>query len=325
MDDAEAKSAIKRDRHYSNWMSELPEKLWDVPLCFLAIPGSHDTMSYCLDMNSPLQRSEPFLLKVLDCLMPCFTRPCIYKWGTTQDHCIAEQLEAGVRFFDLRIVHKQCDCSNTLYFAHGIYSVITVQEALKDFADWLKSHPKEVIILNCSHFEGLSHDHHEHLIFFMKNLFGNKICPSSEILRLRNLWSLGYQVIISYDDTESTQEHKELWDPIQYWWADRVEAQGVIQYLEDQKENGRPGDLFVAGLNLTEDTKYIILHPWESMRSLTLKSYSLFLDWIEKQSPGSGRTCLNIFCGDFVGINNFVPIVIDLNRKLVDADMIIRS
>ncbi|XP_015219499.2 PI-PLC X domain-containing protein 1-like isoform X2 [Lepisosteus oculatus] len=282
MDDAEAKSAIKRDRHYSNWMSELPEKLWDVPLCFLAIPGSHDTMSYCLDMNSPLQRSEPFLLKVLDCLMPCFTRPCIYKWGTTQ-------------------------------------------EALKDFADWLKSHPKEVIILNCSHFEGLSHDHHEHLIFFMKNLFGNKICPSSEILRLRNLWSLGYQVIISYDDTESTQEHKELWDPIQYWWADRVEAQGVIQYLEDQKENGRPGDLFVAGLNLTEDTKYIILHPWESMRSLTLKSYSLFLDWIEKQSPGSGRTCLNIFCGDFVGINNFVPIVIDLNRKLVDADMIIRS
>uniref|UniRef100_A0A3B5MGB0 Phosphatidylinositol-specific phospholipase C X domain-containing protein n=1 Tax=Xiphophorus couchianus TaxID=32473 RepID=A0A3B5MGB0_9TELE len=42
----------------SDWMSSLPEELLDVPLWNLAIPGSHDSMSFCLDMSSPVLRSE---------------------------------------------------------------------------------------------------------------------------------------------------------------------------------------------------------------------------------------------------------------------------
>uniref|UniRef100_A0A3B1IKX9 Phosphatidylinositol-specific phospholipase C X domain-containing protein n=1 Tax=Astyanax mexicanus TaxID=7994 RepID=A0A3B1IKX9_ASTMX len=54
------------DTTNEDWMSTLPEELWDLPLTSLAIPGSHDAMSYCLDITSPLVRSESSTLKMLD-------------------------------------------------------------------------------------------------------------------------------------------------------------------------------------------------------------------------------------------------------------------
>uniref|UniRef100_A0A3Q2EKJ7 Phosphatidylinositol-specific phospholipase C X domain-containing protein n=1 Tax=Cyprinodon variegatus TaxID=28743 RepID=A0A3Q2EKJ7_CYPVA len=77
-----------RERGDSNWMSRLPEELLDVPLWNLAIPGSHDSMSFCLDLSSPVLGSEPFLLRLTDRLLPCWVRPCVYRWSTTQVHGI---------------------------------------------------------------------------------------------------------------------------------------------------------------------------------------------------------------------------------------------
>lgn len=46
--------------------------------------GSHDSMSFCLDMSSPVLGSEPRLLRAADRLAPCWTRPCVSRWATTQ-------------------------------------------------------------------------------------------------------------------------------------------------------------------------------------------------------------------------------------------------
>lgn len=46
--------------------------------------GSHDAMSYCLDINSPLVESESDSFRLLDRICCCFTRPTIFKWATTQ-------------------------------------------------------------------------------------------------------------------------------------------------------------------------------------------------------------------------------------------------
>ncbi len=99
----------------SDWMSEMPSGLWDIPLWNLAIPGtsdyfmffflfrnlltfllliisasvllfsgSHDTMTYCLDERSSVLKSSSRMLQVLDSWFPCIVRPCIIKWATTQ-------------------------------------------------------------------------------------------------------------------------------------------------------------------------------------------------------------------------------------------------
>lgn len=126
---------------------------------------------------------------------------------SSQDRCIDEQLSMGIRYFDLRIAHKPGDPSCDLYFTHVIYTHLTVmvsalviscevppwcllvaflivvvlpsQDTLVSAAAWLESHPKEVVILACSHFEGMDDALHQAFISSLKRLFGSKLCPQT--------------------------------------------------------------------------------------------------------------------------------------------------
>lgn len=305
------------ERSCQDWMSTLPEELWDVPLTDLAIPGSHDAMSYCLDYNSPLVPSESDFFRLLDRLFSCFTRPAIFKWATTQDRSVEEQLSMGIRFFDLRIAHKPNDPSSDLYFTHVIYTHLTVVETLSSVATWLESHPKEIVILACSHFEGISDKLHISFISSLKKLFGSKLCPRKESdLTLRSLWASGYQVILSYE-SQAAARYQELWPAIPYLWANKQTAQGVISYLDWNKDLGRPEGFFVSGLNLTADRCYITKNPKQSLRTLTFSNWECLRRWLEEQVPGSDPKSLNIIAGDFVGPLPLCSLVIGLNKKLL--------
>nr|XP_057929812.1 PI-PLC X domain-containing protein 1 isoform X1 [Doryrhamphus excisus]XP_057929813.1 PI-PLC X domain-containing protein 1 isoform X1 [Doryrhamphus excisus] len=305
------------DHWCQDWMAALPEELWDVPLNHLAIPGSHDTMSYCLDINSPLVRSESDLFRILDGLCCCFTRPTIFKWATTQDHSIEEQLSMGIRYFDLRVARKPNDSSTCLHFTHILYTHVTVLDTLSSVAAWLDSHPKEIVILACRHFEGINDKFHESFIVLLKKLFGSKLCRWDEAhLSLRSLWALGRQVLLSYD-ADVASRHAQLLPAIPYWWANQRTARGAISYLEWNQQLGRPRGFFVTGLNLTADRKYILTNPKQSLRTLTFTHWDHLSKWLQDQRPGSNHTDLNIIAGDFVGPLPLCSLVIGLNRKLL--------
>lgn len=223
----------------------------------------------------------------------------------------------GIRYFDLRIAHKQNDSSPDLYFTHVLYTHLTVLETLMSVAGWIRSHPKEVVILACSHFEGISEKLHEEFIFQIKKVFGPKLCPKKEEnLSLRSLWASGYQVILSYED-QTAARHPELWPGIPYWWANQKSSSGVISYLDWKKDLGRPESFFVSGLNLTADRYYITSHMKESLRTLTLGNWECLEAWLEKQAPGPQQQGLNIIAGDFIGPVPLCPLIIALNQKLL--------
>uniref|UniRef100_UPI0037E84177 PI-PLC X domain-containing protein 1-like n=1 Tax=Semicossyphus pulcher TaxID=241346 RepID=UPI0037E84177 len=308
-----------------DWMSRLPEELLDVPLWNLAIPGSHDSMSFCLDVSSPVLRSEPRLLRMIDRLFPCVTRPFVSRWATTQQSVLRDQCDLGIRFFDLRIARKP-EGGSKLFFAHGIYTLITVKEALDELASWFDAHPKEIVIVSCSHFESLTDEDHVHLVEFIITLFGNKLCSSQETPTLRSCWSRGQQVVVSYGDQQMVLQHPELWSGIPYWYADSPDPKKVIAYLEDQKRRGRPAGFYVSGLNLTEDTPYVLLHPLQSMKKMTMRALSLLLRWASEQQPGGQEVGgVNILCCDFVGVSRFCSLVIGLNYKLLDGRAVQRA
>ncbi|KAJ7395462.1 PI-PLC X domain-containing protein 1 [Pitangus sulphuratus] len=251
-------------RENGQWMSRLPEELWDVPLYNLALPGSHDTMTYCLDKRSAVSGNESKVVKFLNKCMPCIVRPIIMKWSTTQVLTVTEQLEAGVRYLDFRIAHKANDPSMNLYFVHMVYTTVTVQ-----------------------------------------------VTPT-----LRTMWHLGHQVIVSYEEDMELKEHCELWPTIPYWWGNKTSTRALIRYLERMKRRGRPGKFFVAGINLTENLGYILLHPFGSLKKMTLRSLPCLKIWIKQQYPGPKKECINIIAGDFIGNNDFVKDVIELNTKI---------
>ncbi|CAG5933937.1 unnamed protein product [Menidia menidia] len=297
-----------------DWMARIPDVLRDVPLCDLAIPGSHDSMSFCLDVSSPVVGSESCLLRLTDRLLPCLTRPCVYRWATTQQSVLSDQCELGVRFLDLRIAKKPTG-GDKLFFAHGIYTLMTVKEALRELARWLDAHPKEVVIVACSHFDSLTDADHSLLVEFIISLFGKKLCSSKEIPSLRSCWSRGQQIIVSYDNKQMVERHPELWDKIPYRYANSPDPKKVIAYLEAQKTEGRPDGFYVCGLNLTEHAPYIFLHPGQSMRRITVEALSILLGWTARQQPGPRGGGVNIICCDFVGLSQFCSTVIGLNYK----------
>ncbi|XP_056109955.1 PI-PLC X domain-containing protein 1 isoform X1 [Rhinichthys klamathensis goyatoka] len=306
-----------------NWMANLPSALWDTPLCYMAIPGSHNAITYCLDKNdrSPVDRTQPDMLQKLDKYMKPIIRPFVYKWAIAQESCIREQLDCGVRYCDLRIAHRPNDRSNDLYFYHGVYTTMTVEKVLKEIREWLDVHPKEVVILSFSHFLGLNQELHTLLVSTIKSVFDSKLCPIMDSVTLRTLWSQGHQVIVSYEDN-IVNRHRELWFHIPYWWANKCKAEALIEEFERRKQNGRPGGFFVTGINLTEDLKYICSHPTESLKDVVMSTYPTLLSWVEQQKPGSNPGSLNIIAGDFVTERQFIPTVIALNENLLNRTII---
>lgn len=51
------------------------------------------------------------------------------------------------------------------------------QDTLTEISEWLENHPREVVILACRNFEGMTDDLHEYLVTCIKNIFGDMLCP----------------------------------------------------------------------------------------------------------------------------------------------------
>ncbi|XP_062060024.1 PI-PLC X domain-containing protein 1 isoform X3 [Lepus europaeus] len=249
----------------SDWMSMLCPQLWDLPLHHLSIPGSRDTMTYCLSRKSPISHSESRLLQLLGKVLPCVTLPMVLRWSVTQTLDVTEQLDAGVRYLDLRIAHMPGGSERNLHFVHKVYSTALVEE----------------------------------------------------VPTLRQLWARGQQVLVSYEHEGSVRRHRVLWPAVPYWWADQVNTEALISYLERMKSCGRPGGLFAAGVNLTGHLTYVLAHLSRSLSQVTLAGLPMLTAWVREQCPGSGSHCTNIITGNFVGAGSFVCDVIALNWKLL--------
>ncbi|KAM3934245.1 PI-PLC X domain-containing protein 1 isoform 2-T2 [Leptodactylus fuscus] len=298
------------------WMSNLCAELWDVPLFNLSIPGSHDTMTYCLDKLSPVDPSSSKLLLFFEKYVPSITRSIILRWSTTQVLTVTEQLNAGIRYLDLRIAHRP-DVFSNLYFVHGLYTSRTVEDILHEIEDWLQHNPREILILGCDNLGSLSSEHHMCLINSIHRILGPKLCPKHEQPTLRNMWKQNYQVIVGYDNPLA-QWFDYLWPSIPYWWANTTKTRSLIHFLEMRKLIGRPDGFFVAGLNLTENLSYILKHPFGSIKRLTLPELPYLCKWVQKQHPGVSKDATNIIAEDLIGSDDFVSAVIKLNMKLLD-------
>ncbi|HVE96249.1 MAG TPA: phosphatidylinositol-specific phospholipase C [Pseudonocardiaceae bacterium] len=98
---------------YSSWMSDLPG---DVSVTAMSIPGTHD--SACTE--GPLGVAK------------------------TQNLDIPEQLNAGIRFIDIRLAHYQ---DNLLVHHDAVYMGKSYKDILKICSDFLVRHPSETILM----------------------------------------------------------------------------------------------------------------------------------------------------------------------------------
>ncbi|NWH50291.1 PLCX1 protein, partial [Fregata magnificens] len=277
--------------------------------------GSHDTMTYCLDKNSAVSGNESKLVKFLNKCMPCIVHPIIMKWSTTQVLTVTEQLEAGIRYLDFRIAHKANDPTMSLYFVHMVYTTVTVQDILWEVLRWLETHPQEVVILACRNFDGLTKKLHCHLIACIKEIFQGKLCPRT--VSMGSSFS-PFLRMIYYTNLCPTVWRKEL--NLTVMSVDNSRDTALLfsskEYLMCHLLIFVSEKFFVAGINLTENLKYILVHPFGSLKKMTLQSLPCLKIWIKQQYPGPKKECINIIAGDFIENDDFVKDVIELNTKI---------
>lgn len=117
------------------------------------------------------------------------------KWSVTQNLTFKEQLESGIRYFDLRVSSKPGETGQEIYFIHGLFG-IKVRDGLKEINTFLEQHPKEVIFLDFNHFYAMDDNHHFFLINRIRSAFGSKLCSVEcvEYVTLEYMWEKKYQV-----------------------------------------------------------------------------------------------------------------------------------
>lgn len=155
--------------------------------------GSHDSFSYWVDEKSPVGPDQATAIKRLARIS--LVKKIMKKWSVTQNLTFKEQLEGGIRYFDLRVSSKPGEVGQEIYFIHGLFG-IKVWDGLKEINTFLEQHPKEVIFLDFNHFYAMDDSHHYFLINRIRSAFGSKLCSVEcvEYVTLQYMWEKKHQV-----------------------------------------------------------------------------------------------------------------------------------
>nr|XP_003703232.1 PREDICTED: PI-PLC X domain-containing protein 3 [Megachile rotundata] len=311
-------TALNEELEY--WMTRLPEALKTVPIIHLAIPGSHNTMTYTISKNNGVGPDEPRYIRALGRYCSIVSKPIIFNWSITQHDNVKDQLNGGIRYLDLRVATKPQN--GDIYFVHGLYGS-KIYQPLQEVAGWLSSHSNEIVILDFQHFYSFSEMDHRHLVETIFRIFQTKLCPIASTFNHITLNWLAlerYQVIVIYRNIYA-QNYSNLW-PSGLWrtpWPNTVHVRELIDFLNAELQT-RPLDIgFVSQCLLTPDMPFVLKHLCGTLQTnLVPQCQKAILSWINQKRPGRGG--LNIVIADFVSDTNFLfcKTVIESNKKFLN-------
>ncbi|MBN3276125.1 PLCX3 protein, partial [Polyodon spathula] len=290
----------------------------------VACSGSHDSFSFWVDEKAPVGPDQAPVVKRLAGFFRSLGKKVMKKWSMTQNLTFREQLEAGIRYFDLRVSSKPNERGHEIYFIHGLFGH-KVRDGLMEINSFLSAHSKEVIFLDFNHHYAMGDAHHSYLLSMLQEVFGRKLCrrDCEEEVTLEYLWQKKYQVIVFYHHS-SAENCPLLWPgtKIPAPWANTTDACKLIQFLETTLgERARYGTFHVSQAILTPRVKTIVRGLIKGLRSyLVERNLPTIMTWVKAQKPGVNG--VNIITSDFVELVDFATTVIKLNNLLLPAKAI---
>ncbi|XP_034771897.2 PI-PLC X domain-containing protein 2-like [Acipenser ruthenus] len=303
----------------ADWMGSLSPALSSMPLKHLAVPGSHDSFSFWVDEKAPVGPDQAPVVKRLAGFFRSLGKKVMKKWSMTQNLTFREQLEAGIRYFDLRVSSKPGERGHEIYFIHGLFGH-KVRDGLMEIDSFLSAHSKEVIFLDFNHHYAMGEAHHSYLLSMLQEVFGRKLCrrDCEEEITLEYLWQKKYQVIVFYHHS-SAESCPLMWPgtKIPAPWANTTDACKLIQFLETTLgERARCGTFHVSQAILTPRVKTIVRGLIKGLRNfLVERNLPTIMTWVKAQKPGVNG--VNIITSDFVELVDFATTVIKLNNLLL--------
>ncbi|KAF7659499.1 hypothetical protein LDENG_00296850 [Lucifuga dentata] len=304
----------------ADWMGSLPAKLTATPLKHLAVPGSHDSFTFWVDVEAPVGPDQKVYVKYLATIFRNLAKKVMVKWSMTQNLSFKEQLDAGICYFDLRVSSKPSEPGKEIYFIHGLFGHKVVRDGLLEINAFLRRHRKEVVFLDFNHHYVMEAERHMYLIGMLQEVFGSKLCNNCavESITLEYLWEKKYQVIVFYHHP-SAQGCPVMWpgNKIPAPWANTTEPNKLMQFLDTTlSERAKQGVFHVSQAILTPTVNTVAKGlVWGLRNYLVEKNLPTIMSWVEAQRPGEHG--VNIITSDFVDLTDFANIVIKLNNLLL--------
>ncbi|KFD52414.1 hypothetical protein M513_06795, partial [Trichuris suis] len=302
-----------------SWMEQLPAGVKSIPLCNLAIPGSHQTATDALNIKMPIACDMPRCLRFIGRCPD--VKQIIGRWSQCQTWSLYQQLRYGIRYLDIRVGCYSRE--QTAFTVHGLYgpSVFDIAEQVLAF---LSIYDDEVVILDFNHFYGFTRKSHLQLISFLLEKFNTRLVPAPPGVdvtefSLYKAHAKRYQVILFYQDSKYDIVHPLIWSSkhIRSPWPNTNNIQQLIPYLEKalrQKDTLLPqGGFFVTQGILTPTLRDIVFNWRKSLKSkMALKASDETINWI-KTSTQTIHSLLNVVIVDFVEFDDFCNLIIKLN------------
>lgn len=270
----------------STWMADNYDRLCELSLREIAIPGSHDTGTYGTvslynqrtDFSNPNTVFAPDQSDVKRLLS--FSGPLFIGWSQNQERAAYQQLSDGIRYFDLRVC---VDGSDRLLTCHGLYgaSIDSILDDVRRFAD---QHSGEIILLGFNHFwdgawqrqnnvapgerEGMRPEMWQKLVSTIttsltgKLASGNTFTPDS---RLEDLASAGSsastnQVIVLFDtEMMNYPDDASIWNQKERGtWKSGWDRNAYLQGLDETlRAAGSDGKFWAVRSCVTHDAELI--------------------------------------------------------------------
>lgn len=263
----------------TTWMTDLASKLAPRPLASVALPGTHDSGTYGITRRSKFSPDKPGLAQRFNGrgLVDRIVRTVSSSWARTQGEDFATQLNAGIRYLDLRICQSPKD--GEIYLCHAQYSV-PVEDVISAADAFCSANPREIVILDFNHFYAMSEEAWNGLGQTLLDTFGSRVVPASSGpgVTVGEIWDAKQQVVIFYDGQQiqcsagssggGTQEpppgpsvDPRFWSQsqIQSCWPNTDSQGDLLEKLKAEVAQGPPaGKLWVLQGILTESAETVI-------------------------------------------------------------------
>ena len=308
----------------ADWMKDLPPEVRSTqPLTQLVIPGSHNSFTYYLDRTLPVGPDTDKGVRRIGNRLPC-AKPVIDRWSKCQRMGIAEQLNNGIRYLDMRVgilPTKHVGGQNIIgesktkkfRVLHALYGQ-TIWTPLDDVKNFLNNHTHEAIILDIQHTYSFEESDHAFLVNKIETLFCGKLCPKNEDLSkltLDRISEKGYQIIVIYPKMANSGSNF-IWprrscpNP----WANTENIEELDSFLRKGLIERDNNVLFVSQALLTPTFRTIRWKLLSSLEnSLATTCDAFIVKWLSEEPSN-----INIVIADFVEKDNIIKLLTSMNK-----------
>jgi hypothetical protein len=321
----------------ATWMEALSTSLSDKPLCNVAMPGTHDSGTYqwnkelgaspdsdlCMTIQSALEGSggKGLLGLGVGGMIADHVLELVYdRMCKCQDLSISDQLNAGIRYLDLRVAWNES--VSGFYTCHGVYCV-ELKVILDQIAAFLTQHNKEIVVCDFNHFYKLDPEHHKALAALITDRLGDKMAVQGQLdpnSTVQEYWDKGVQVVAVYHEDETQKaSNGKLWfrGVLHSPWPNKNQTKDLHENLAGHIRARNKNKFFVLQGILTPDGELIKQEIMESsgtgtsIKSIARRVSGKVVDWVDDEWKSETH---NIVIVDFFEHCSVVPAIIHLNN-----------